>query len=81
MSDRGAEGAFVLRALDVDVYPLMVTREVGKGVDCLLGYFTPCGWAHLLPDQSGLSAGYRIYATADGERVAVAALDDQRLAG
>ncbi len=37
-------------------------------------------YPRLLPDQSGISAGYRIYPTADGEWVAVAALDDRRLA-
>jgi crotonobetainyl-CoA:carnitine CoA-transferase CaiB-like acyl-CoA transferase len=37
-------------------------------------------YPRLLPDQSGISVGYRIYRTVDDEWVAVAAIDDHRLA-
>lgn len=52
MGDRGAKGALGLGALDVNVDPLVVAGEVGKGVDVLLGDRAPLARADLLPDQS-----------------------------
>ena len=51
VGDRGAEGALLLRPLDVDVDPLVVAGELGEGVDVLLGDRAPLARADLLPDQ------------------------------
>src|SRR5512146_1750320 len=51
VGDRRAEGALVLGLLDVDVDPLVVPRELGEGVDVVLGDRTPIARADLLPEQ------------------------------
>src|SRR4051812_18865778 len=49
--DRGAEGAFGLRPLGVDVDPLVVARDLGEGVDQVLGDLAPVARPDLLADQ------------------------------
>jgi hypothetical protein len=51
VSDRRAEGTFPLSSLDVDVDPLVVARELGEGVDVVLGNRPPLAWADLLPEH------------------------------
>src|ERR1044072_5415782 len=51
VGDRGAEGALVLRLLAVDVDPLVVTGELGEGVDVRLRDRTPLARPDLLPEQ------------------------------
>src|SRR5947209_2277503 len=41
VGDRGAERGLALRALDIDVNPLMVAGDLGEGVDVLLGHRPP----------------------------------------
>lgn len=71
---RTGEGSFVSGSL------LGAAVESNSETMLLRDTDTLAPYPHLLPDQTGVSAGYRIYSTVDGERVAVAALDDRRLA-
>src|SRR4051794_8496995 len=53
VTDRAAEGALGLGALDVHVDPLVVAGGVGEGVDPLLGHLEPVAGAQLLALQRG----------------------------
>ena len=51
MGDRRPERALALGALDVDVDPLVVARDLGELVDVLLGHLDPIARADRLADQ------------------------------